>query len=72
MVSLITEGSSFDDNGRPFRRRRALPITAVLLVLALLGVFTWMRVFTADEAVTATVECNEPPSERRHFACTAG
>ena len=63
MVSLIPEGSSFDDNGRPFRRRRALPITAVLLVLALLGVFTWMRVFTADEAVTATVECNEPPSE---------
>lgn len=62
MVSLITEGRSFDDRGRPFRRRRALPILIVLLVLALLGVFTWVRVFTADEAVTATVECNEPPT----------
>lgn len=63
VVSLITEGSSFDDNGRPYRRRRALPIIVVLLVLALLGVFTWIRVFTAAEAVTATVECNQPPME---------
>lgn len=63
MVSLITEGNSFDDRGRPFRRRRALPIVIVLLVLALLGMFTWIRVFTADEETTATVECNEPSSE---------
>ncbi|MGB3372500.1 MAG: envelope integrity protein Cei [Rhodococcus sp. (in: high G+C Gram-positive bacteria)] len=60
MVSLITEGDSVDDRGRPFRRRRVLPIMIVLLALALLGVFTWIRVFTSDEAVTATVECNEP------------
>ncbi|MGA9870220.1 MAG: envelope integrity protein Cei [Rhodococcus sp. (in: high G+C Gram-positive bacteria)] len=60
MVSLITEGSSTDDRGRPFRRRRALPILIVLLVLALLGVVTWIRVFTGGETVTATVECNEP------------
>jgi hypothetical protein len=60
VVSLITEGDSVDDRGRPFRRRRVLPIMIVLLALALLGVFTWVRVFTSDEAVTATVECNEP------------
>jgi len=60
VVSLITEGSSFDDRGRPFRRRRALPIVAVLAVLALLGVFTWIRVFTSGETVATTVECNEP------------
>ncbi|SNS24988.1 envelope integrity protein Cei [Rhodococcoides kyotonense] len=60
MVSLITEGSSVDDRGRPFRRRRGLPILIVLLVLALLGVFTWIRVFTGGETVTATVECNAP------------
>lgn len=60
MVSLITEGTPFDDHGRPFRRRRALPIVIVLLVLALLGVITWIRVFTTGEAVTAAVECNAP------------
>lgn len=60
MVSLITEGTPFDDRGRPFRRRRALPIVIVLLVLALLGVFTWIRVFTGGEAVTATAACNAP------------
>ncbi|WP_072801987.1 envelope integrity protein Cei [Rhodococcoides yunnanense] len=60
MVSLITEGSPVDDRGRPFRRRRALPILIVFLVLALLGVFTWIRVFTAGEKVTAAVECNAP------------
>ncbi|MDJ0391729.1 envelope integrity protein Cei [Rhodococcus sp. G-MC3] len=60
MVSLITEGSSFDDRGKPFRRRRALPIVIVLLVLALLGVFTWIRVFTGGETMSATVECNAP------------
>lgn len=60
MVSLITEGTSSDDRGRPFRRRRALPIVIVLLVLALLGVVTWIRVFTGGETLTATVECNDP------------
>lgn len=62
MVSLITEGTSSDDHGRPFRRRRALPIIVVLAFLALLGVFTWIRVFTAGEAITATAECNAPSS----------
>ncbi|ORI22674.1 envelope integrity protein Cei [Rhodococcus sp. 1168] len=60
MVSLITEGRSADDQGRPFRRRRAFPILIVLLVLALLGVATWIRVFTAGEAATTTVACNAP------------
>lgn len=60
VVSMITEGKSFDDRGRPFRRRRALPIMIVLLALALLGVFTWIRVFTSGETLATTVECNAP------------
>lgn len=60
MVSLITEGHSADRRGRPFRRRRALPILAVLLVLALIGTVVWIRVFTATETVATTAECNPP------------
>lgn len=32
----------------------------VLLALALLGVFTWIRVFTSGETLATTVECNAP------------
>ncbi|MDZ7918372.1 MAG: envelope integrity protein Cei [Rhodococcus sp. (in: high G+C Gram-positive bacteria)] len=60
MVSLITEGHSVDGRGRPFRRRRAFPIIAVLAVLALLGVLVWVRVFTATDATTSTAACNPP------------
>ncbi|MBY4130591.1 envelope integrity protein Cei [Rhodococcus fascians] len=60
MVSLITEGHSVDDRGRPFRRRRAFPLLAVFTVLALLGVVVWVKVFTTVEATSATAECNTP------------
>ncbi|WP_206488307.1 envelope integrity protein Cei [Rhodococcus sp. KRD162] len=60
MVSLITEGHSADDRGRPFRRRRAFPIIAVFTVLALLGVLVWVKVFTTSETTTTTAECNAP------------
>jgi hypothetical protein len=60
VVSLITEGRSTDRNGNPFRRRRALPIVAVLAVLAVLGAVVWIKVFTTTEATTAAVSCNPP------------
>ncbi|QNG19053.1 envelope integrity protein Cei [Rhodococcus triatomae] len=63
MVSLITEGSSTDDQGRPFRRRRAAPILAVFSVLALLGAVLWVTILTSDEETTEAVSCNPPPSE---------
>ncbi|MEV0946422.1 envelope integrity protein Cei [Rhodococcus sp. NPDC049939] len=61
MVSLITEGSPFDENGRPFRRRRAMPILAVFAALALLGAALWTNILTDDEDPTTTVACNPPP-----------
>ena len=60
MVSLITEGRSEDDKGRPFRRRRAAPILAVLLVLALIGVAVWVKVLTTSDQSTPSVACNAP------------
>ncbi|MEU2000045.1 envelope integrity protein Cei [Rhodococcus sp. NPDC019627] len=60
MVSLITEGSSRDENGRPFRRRRALPILVVFAVLALLGAVVWAGILGEDENLATTVDCNAP------------
>ncbi|MDH6291174.1 MULTISPECIES: envelope integrity protein Cei [Rhodococcus] len=60
MVSLITEGSPLDDKGRPFRRRRALPILVVFAVLALLGAVVWAGVLGDDEDLATTVDCNPP------------
>lgn len=63
MVSLITEGSSTDDQGRPFRRRRVAPILAVFSVLALLGAVLWVRILTSTDETTEAVSCNPPPAE---------
>jgi hypothetical protein len=60
VVSLITEGSSRDENGRPFRRRRALPILVVFAVLALLGAVVWAGILGEDENLATTVDCNAP------------
>lgn len=60
MVSLITEGSSTDDRGRPYIRRRTTPIIVVFSVLALLGAFVWFGILTKDEDLATTVVCNAP------------
>lgn len=62
MVSLITEGSSTDRRGRPFRRRRTTPIVVVFSILALLGAFVWVRILTSTEEVVEAVSCNPPPA----------
>ncbi|QBJ98266.1 LytR family transcriptional regulator [Rhodococcus sp. ABRD24] len=60
MVSLITDGSSTDDQGRPFRRRRALPVISLISVLALVCMVVWIRVLTEPEVLATTVHCNPP------------
>ncbi|MDH6284177.1 envelope integrity protein Cei [Prescottella agglutinans] len=60
MVSLITDGSATDDRGRPFRRRRSVPVIALISVLALLGVVLWTRILTEPEVYATTVDCNPP------------
>ena len=62
MVSLITDGRSTDDQGRPFRRRRVLPVIALLAVLALLSITLWVRILTEPEVDATAVECNAPPA----------
>lgn len=60
MVSLITDGSPTDDDGRPFRRRRAVPVVVLIAVLAVLGSVLWVRILTEPEAYATTVDCNPP------------
>jgi hypothetical protein len=60
VVSLITHGSSTDDKGRPYARRRAFPILVVLVVLALAGAAVWVNILTTTETGTDAVACNAP------------
>ncbi|MBJ8345067.1 envelope integrity protein Cei [Antrihabitans sp. YC2-6] len=60
MVSLITDGSSTDADGRPFARRRKLPWLVLVAVVALLGIFVWAQALTKDETSTAPMSCNSP------------
>nr|WP_206037565.1 envelope integrity protein Cei [Rhodococcus sp. HNM0569] len=58
---MITEGSSTDRHGRPFRRRRATPVIVLLTVFAVVAVAVWIRVLTTtSEASAASVTCNDP------------
>ncbi|MBD0322365.1 MAG: envelope integrity protein Cei [Aldersonia sp.] len=60
MVSLITEGSSTDENGRPFRRRRPLPWLVLVSVLAVLSGVVWFAVFSSTDKSTVAMSCNSP------------
>ena len=60
MVSLITGGSSTDEKGRPFRRRRPLPWLILVTVFAVLGAVVWVSVLSTDDASTTAMACNDP------------
>lgn len=60
MVSLITEGSSTGPDGKPHPYRRALPVIALIAVLAVLGAALWFRILTKPAELSAPVECNPP------------
>ncbi|MFD4294836.1 envelope integrity protein Cei [Rhodococcus sp. NPDC058505] len=60
MVSLITEGSSTGPNGKPYPYRRALPVIALIAVLAVLGALLWFRILTKPTELSAPVVCNPP------------
>ncbi|EOM78209.1 LytR family transcriptional regulator [Rhodococcus rhodnii] len=72
MVSLITEGSATDDQGRPFRRRRIVPIVVLLCVFALVAVVVWIRVLQHEEQAAQAVACNAPPPATDPAAPTLG
>ncbi|AXK89888.1 envelope integrity protein Cei [Nocardia farcinica] len=60
MVSLITEGSATDPQGRPYPRRRPRPWLVMLGVLALICSIVWIKALTTEDADTAAMACNSP------------
>lgn len=61
MVAQITEGTAFDKNGRPFRRRNYLPGIVVLIALATVTLIIWVIALTRPADVQETLACNPPP-----------
>ncbi|GGK41011.1 envelope integrity protein Cei [Nocardia camponoti] len=60
MVSLITEGSATDRDGKPFPRRRPELWLAMVLVLALVSLFVWITAFRTHDDSNAPMACNAP------------
>ena len=62
MVAQLTEGSAYDRNGNPFRRRNYRPgIIAVVSLFALTAV-VWAFVLTRPVTVGEAAACNAPPA----------
>ncbi|KZM75227.1 envelope integrity protein Cei [Nocardia terpenica] len=60
MVSLITEGRTVDDKGRPFLRRRYQPWVAMVAILALICAIVWIKAMTTEGHGHAAMACNSP------------
>ncbi|WP_040791138.1 envelope integrity protein Cei [Nocardia paucivorans] len=60
MVSLITEGSATDEQGRPFIRRRMRPWLILIAVLALVCALVWIKALTTADDGYAPMSCNSP------------
>ena len=62
VVAQLTEGSAYDRNGNPFRRRNYRPgIIAVVSLFALTAV-VWAFVLTRPVTVGEAAACNAPPT----------
>ena len=62
VVAQLTEGSAYDRNGKPFRRRNYRPgIIAVVSLFALTAV-VWAVVLTRPVTVGEAAACNAPPA----------
>ncbi|WP_422747986.1 envelope integrity protein Cei [Mycobacterium sp. WMMD1722] len=61
MVAHITEGTAFDRNGRPFRRRNYLPGIALIAALAVVSMVVWLIALNQQTVVPAAAVCNQPP-----------
>lgn len=51
MVADITEGTSVDKDGRPFRRRNYLPALILGIALLAVTVFVWASALTREAPV---------------------
>jgi hypothetical protein len=61
VVAQITEGTSFDKHGRPFRRRHVRRTLSVLIVLVAATSVVWIIALTRPDDVREPVACNPPP-----------
>ena len=62
MVAHITEGSTLDKDGQPFRRRNYRPAIAAVAVLTVLTALSWAFVLTRPVEVGEVSACNAPPA----------
>jgi hypothetical protein len=61
VVSQLTStATNADDNGKPWRRRSALPVLITVAVLIVLGVVTWARALTTHDGDQAPMACPAP------------
>lgn len=60
VVSLITEGSATDPQGRPYPRRRPQPWLVMMAVMAVICAIVWVRALTTEDADTTAMACNSP------------
>ena len=72
MVAHITEGSSRDRDGQPFRRRNYRPAITAVAVLAVLAALSWTFVLTRPVKVDEVSACNAPPTATDQDAPTLG
>ncbi|MFD6198151.1 envelope integrity protein Cei [Mycobacteriaceae bacterium NPDC060252] len=72
MVADITEGTSVDKYGRPFRRRNYLPALCVGIALLVVTVFVWASALTREAPVKEATACNPPAQQTEPGAGSIG
>lgn len=62
MVAQITEGTAFDEHGRPFRRRNYLPAVVLFVALSVVTLLVWVIALNRPADVQEAAICNPPPA----------
>ncbi len=60
MVAQITEGTAFDKQGRPFRRRNFMPGILMFAALAVATMIVWVIALNRPADVAEAAACNPP------------
>jgi LytR cell envelope-related transcriptional attenuator len=60
VVAQITEGTAFDKQGRPFRRRNFLPGICMFVTLAVITLVIWVFALNRPADVQEAAVCNAP------------
>jgi LytR cell envelope-related transcriptional attenuator len=60
VVAQITEGTAFDKQGRPFRRRNFMPGILMFAAMAVVTLIVWVIALNRPPDVTEAAVCNPP------------